>query len=158
GGQWAELLLSASNSFSGLVEVDRGAIFLDNAMALSQSNNLTLSNSDSTYSRFFLTGNSATISNLQSAGSTPGFTGIANGNPHMTGPALVANPVTLTIRQTGNTTFAGTIADTLDDKYTGGSIVPGSLAILMTGPAALTLTGTGTYTGGTTVTGGTLIS
>jgi autotransporter-associated beta strand protein len=160
GGLWAELLLSASNSFSGPVEVDRGAIFLDNALALTQSNNLTLSNSDSTYSRFFLTGNTATISNLQSLGTTQGSTGIANGNPRMTGPASVVNPGQLTIDQTMNTTFGGTIADKLDDKYTTGgtsAYVPGPLSIVVTGSGSLTLTGTGTFTGGTTVAGGRLI-
>jgi len=46
GGLYAELVLSGSNTFTGPVEVDRGAIFLDNPMALSQSNTLTLRNDD----------------------------------------------------------------------------------------------------------------
>jgi fibronectin-binding autotransporter adhesin len=156
GSQYAELLLSASNNFTGPVEVDRGAIFLDNASALSASNSVTLSNSDSTYSRLFLLGNNTTISNLQSAGTTPTFTGVANGNPSMSGPSSVKNAVTLTVNQTANTTFAGTIADSLDDNYSGGSNHPGPLSINLAGGAMLTLTGSNTYSGSTTVSGGIL--
>jgi len=156
GGQYAELLLSGSNSFSGPVEVDRGAVFLDNPNALTQANAVTLSNSDGTFSNFFLLGNNATISNLQSAGATPGNTSVANGNPKMHGPAQVVNPVTLTVNQTANTTFAGTIADTASDGYDGGSLVPGPLSLVKTGTASLTITGTNTYTGGTAVNAGIL--
>ncbi|MGA2254757.1 MAG: autotransporter-associated beta strand repeat-containing protein, partial [Thermoguttaceae bacterium] len=159
GGLYAELVLSGSNSFSGPVEVDRGAIFLDNASALSGSNTVTLSNSDSTYSRLFLFGNNATVTNLQSTGATPGYTGVANANPTTNeNPATpVTNPVTLTVNETANTTFAGTIADALSDGYDGGSAVPGPLGLTKTGPATLTLTNTSnSYSGATTVSAGIL--
>jgi len=160
GGLWAELVLSGSNTFSGPVEVDRGAIFLDNVNALTQANTLTLSNSDSTYSNFFLFGNSATVTNLQSAGTTPTFTGVANGNPTMTVASAYApaiNAATLTVNETANTTFAGTIADAISDGYNGGSLVPGPLGLTKTGSATLTLTGTASsYSGPTIISAGVL--
>ena len=156
-GQYGELLLGGSNTFSGRVEVDRGAIFLNNASALTQMNAVTLSNSDSTWSNLFLLGYSTTISNLQSAGSTPQDTGIANGEPTMTGPSHVTTPATLTINETANTTFAGTIANAISDVYYGGSYVPGSFSLTKTGAATLTLTGSNSaYSGTTTINQGTL--
>jgi fibronectin-binding autotransporter adhesin len=156
-GQWAELLLTGSNTFSGPLVVNRGAIFLNNPSALTQANAVTLSNSDSTFSNFFILGDNTTISNLQSAGATPGYTGVANGNPGMSGPAQVANPATLTINQTVNTGFAGTIANAISDNYNGSTYSPGPLSIAKTGPATLTLAGTNSsYTGTTSVNGGVL--
>jgi len=162
GGLWPELVLSGSNSFTGPVEVDRGAIFLDNAFALSQSNTFTLSNSDSagvSYSRLFLFGNNATITNLQSIGTAANI-GIANGNPVMTvgsQNATSVNPATLTVNETANTTFAGIITDTLSDFHDGGSLVPGPLSLTKVGTATLTLTNSGNgYTGATTVSAGVL--
>ena len=156
-GQYAELVLGGSNSFTGPVEVDRGAIFLNNANALTQANAVTLSNNDGTNSNLFLLGYNATISNLQSAGSTPGNTNVANGNPHMNGPSNVTNPAALTINQTANTTFAGRIADAVTDNYDGSTYVPGPLSIVKTGTGILTLTNSlSSFTGGTTVNAGML--
>jgi autotransporter-associated beta strand protein len=69
----------------------------------------------------------------------------------------VSNPVTLTVNETANTSFAGTIRDAITDNYDYGSNVPGPLSLVKTGSATLTLSGTGTYTGGTSVTEGTLV-
>jgi len=161
GGLWPELVLSGSNTFTGPVEVDRGAIFLDNVAALSQSNTFTLSNSDkpgASYSRLFLFGNNATVTNLQSIGTAANI-GIANGNPVMKNGSQMASsvdPATLTVNETANTTFAGVIADALTDFHDGGSIVPGPLSLVKTGSGSLTLTGINTYTGGTTLSAGIL--
>src|SRR5208282_4495256 len=161
---YTELVLSGSDTFSGPVAVNQGAIFLDNPLALSQSNAVTLSNSSTdslSFSRLFLFGNSVTISNLQSAGSKPAQTGIANGNPFMNAdnPATpVTAAVTLTISQTANTTFAGTIADALNDGYDPSSgLKPGPLSVVMAGPATLVLSGSNTFSGGLTVDAGTLV-
>jgi len=58
---YAELVLSGSNLFSGPLAVTQGAIFLNNANALTQANAVTLTNTagGSSYSNFFLNGNNA---------------------------------------------------------------------------------------------------
>ena len=70
----------------------------------------------------------------------------------LSGPAggLIANlsgttNSTLTVSQTGSSTFAGTIAD---------DNLMNTTAFTLTGPGTLYLTGTNTYSGGTTVSGG----
>jgi fibronectin-binding autotransporter adhesin len=150
-GFFASLVLYGYNTFTGPLEVDQGSIYLFGPDALDGQNNLTLSNSNTSgasYSHFFLLGQTATISNLASTGTTPGNTGIANGNPH---DDFVIQPGSLTINQTTNTTFGGTIADTLTDNYDGGSYVPGNLSISLVGTGTLTLSGKSSYSGPTTI-------
>ena len=53
--------------------------------------------------------------------------------------------VAIAVSQTGNTTFAGTIANTT-----------GTVSLTKSGAGTLTLSGTGTYNGNTTITGGTI--
>jgi fibronectin-binding autotransporter adhesin len=150
---YAGLVLAGSNSFSGPVQVNLGSIYLDNANALTQSNTLTLQNNGTGYSHFFLLGNSTTVTNLTSTGTSQQSTGIANGNPLMN---LQFGAATLTVNETSNTTFAGPILNTLSDGYNGTSYVPGNLSLTKTGSATLTLTGASNYSGGTTVSTGTL--
>jgi autotransporter-associated beta strand protein len=153
GTTWAPLVLDGSNTFSGPVEIDSGSVYLYSQDAWDGQNQLTLNNSagaGTSYSHFFLLGNNATITNLASAGLTPGNTGIANSNVKSGVPGS-ANPATLTINETTNTTFGGTINDGLTDNYDGGQYSPGSLSVVITGTGTLTLGGVNTYSGATTV-------
>ena len=96
---------------------------------------------------------------MQSAGTTPTYTGVANGNPKMNNVSMVQNPATLTVEETTNTTFAGTIANAITDHYDSSSssyYVPGAISIVKAGSAMLTLSGVNSYSGQTTVNGGIL--
>ncbi len=154
-GFYAPLVLAGANTFTGLLDVEQGSVYLDNANALNlpAGNPVTLNNNGAGYSHLFLLGNSSTVANLTSGGSTPAATAVGNGNPTMN---FAVGAATLTVVETANTTFAGTIADTVSDNYNSGTNVPGSLSLLKTGPATLTLAGVSNYTGSTTVANGTL--
>jgi fibronectin-binding autotransporter adhesin len=153
---YAPLVLAGSDSFTGLLEVDLGSIYLynSNALNLPAGNPVTLNNSGVGYSHLFLLGNSSTVSNLTSGGTTPAATAVGNGNPTM---GISAGPATLTVNETANTTFGGTIADQVSDNLNYGTNVPGSLSLTKVGAATLTLSGTSNYTGATTVSAGNLV-
>ncbi len=150
-GFYAPLVLGGSNSFAGRLEVDQGSVYLGAANALPAGDAVVLANSGTGYSHLFLLGNNATVSNLTSSGTTQANTAIANGNPLMNFTVAAA---TLTLNQTANTTFAGSVRDTITDTYDSGTNVPGAVSVIKTGPAALTLSGSNTYTGGTTLSAG----
>src|SRR5262249_16237333 len=62
----------------------------------------------------------------------------------------------LTITQSNNKTFGGTITDTFSEYDGSGSGTTGPLNLLKNGPATLILSGANTYTGSTTVSAGSL--
>jgi autotransporter-associated beta strand protein len=147
-------VLSGSNTFTGTLEIQRGSVYLNNANALVQGNTLLLDPASNNNARLFLYGNNASVSNLTSSGA--GKASIANGNA-ATGIGTQLGTGTLTVSETTATTYAGTLVDEIAEYNKTGKYKQGPLALVKTGSAALTLSGTSTYTGGTTVRAGTLI-
>jgi phospholipase C len=147
-----QFAFTASNTFTGPLEVLRGSVYLGNAHALTSSNVLILDPAASVNSRLFLYGYSASISDLQSGGY--GTTVIANGNNVTT---TNVGPATLTVTENNPTTFTGNIVDWYTEYTapTTGSMTP-TLSLVKSGPAALTLTGSNSYSGTTVISGGTL--
>ena len=145
------LVLGGANTFSGRLEIQRGSVYLKNASALSQTNKVLMNPAAGNNARFFLYGNSTTVSNLESSGA--GNPLVANGN--VVNPSAVA-AATLTVNQTADTTFGGVIADTQAEYDKSSGSASGKLSLTKTGANTLTLSGANTYTGTTTVNGGTL--
>jgi autotransporter-associated beta strand protein len=146
-------VLAGANTFTGMVEIQRGSVYLDNANALNQGNVLSFTPASGNNARFFLYGNNASVSNLQSSGA--GTALIANGNADNPAASTATHPATLTVTQTSDTIFGGTIVDG-QAEYDSGSTAPGALSLTKAGAGKLTLTGANTYTGGTTISAGTL--
>jgi autotransporter-associated beta strand protein len=145
------LVLAGANTFTGELEIQRGSIYLFNAQALVQTNELLMDPATTNNARLFLYGNGATVANLESSGA--GNALIANGN--VNNPITIA-PAALTVNQTSNTVFGGVLVDG-QEEYDSGSNPPGPLSVVKTGPGGLTLTGANTYTGSTTVNEGELV-
>ena len=141
-----DFVLAGDDSFSGEVEIQRGAVYLDNPDALTQNNVLVLDPAAGFNAWFYLYGNSTTVSDLQSSGA--GTSIIANSPGNSVGAA------TLTILESGDIVYAGTFADVQSDyaNNEGG----GPLSIAVTTTNTFTLTGANGYTGSTTVSGGVL--
>ena len=141
--------LNASNSFSGPVELQRGSIYLGNASAFPPGDVLRFNVAAGNNGRFFLYGNSSTVSDLSSTNS--GTAVIADGNviPDRVGPA------TLTVIQNNAATFNGSILD-VQPEYGGGGTLTPTLSLVKSGLATLTLAGACAYSGSTTITAGTL--
>src|SRR5262249_3358653 len=114
---------------------------------------LTFNPSSGNNARVFLYGNSVTVASLSSSGA--GSAAIANGN-RATGAGIAVPPATLTVNQSGNTSFAGLLADTVLEYSSTGSNGQGSLSLIKSGGGTLTLSGSNAYSGITTVSGGTL--
>ena len=147
-------VLNAANTFTGPVEIQRGSVYLTAANALTQGNALTLDPSSGNNSRLFLYGNNASVSNLTSGGG--GISVIANGN--LSSGAYLALPgATLTVNQTADTTFGGTLVNAQAEYNKTGANTQGALSLTKTGGATLTLTGANTYTGATNVNAGALV-
>jgi len=143
--------LTAVNTFTGPVEIQRGAVYLGNAGALTTGNVLRFNAATGNNAKFFLYGNSASIADLQSPGS--GTALIADGNlkPGNVGPA------TLTITQNNPYTYSGTITDTNSEyNATSGLTQTPTLSLVKNGAAALTLTGPLLFSGSVTVNAGKL--
>jgi len=147
-------VLMASNSFSGPLEIQRGSVYLGNANALTQTNVLFLNPATGNNARFFLYGTNATVGSLSSA--TNGTSIIANGN-EKTSAALTLPTATLTVWQTTNGTFAGSLQDTQSEYDGSGTGTTGPLNLSKYGPAALTLSGNNSFTGTLLVNQGTLL-
>jgi len=145
------LVLAGANTFTGVVEIQRGSIYLFNAQALVQTNKLLMDPAGTNNARLFLYGNGATVANLQSSGT--GNALIANGN--VNNPVTIA-PATLTVYQTTNTVFAGVLLDG-QYEYDGGTLTPGPLSLVKTGPGTLALTGSNGNTGSMAVNQGELL-
>ena len=141
--------LNASNSFTGPVELQRGSIYLGDPNAFPAGNVLRLNVDSGNNGRFFLYGNSITVSDLSATNA--GTALIADGNviPDKVGPA------TLTVIENHPTTFTGTLTDVQAEYGGGGSLNP-YLSFVKGGPATLTLDGPAAYSGNTTVNAGTL--
>ncbi|MEI7956742.1 MAG: autotransporter-associated beta strand repeat-containing protein, partial [Verrucomicrobiota bacterium] len=133
------LTLGGTNTFTGGVTINGGALKLASAGALNSAspNNLTFGPSAAVGTKLQLNGNNLTVTSL-ATNVTPGTVVVENAN---------AAAVTLTINQAGNTTFAGVLQD-----GTGG----GALSLTKSGAGILTLSGTNSYTGITTISAGTL--
>jgi fibronectin-binding autotransporter adhesin len=145
------LVLAGSNTFTGMVEIQRGSIYLFNPQALAQTNKLLMDPVSTNNARLFLYGNGATVADLESAG--VGNPLIANGN--VNNPIPIA-PATLIVNETSNTVFGGVIVDG-QYEYDGGTQPPGPLSLVKNGPGTLTLTGANTYTGSNAVNQGELV-
>ena len=143
--------LTAVNTFTGPVEIQRGAVYLGNASALTSGNVLRFNPATGNNARFFLYGNNASVSDLQSTGAGNSLIADGNLNPGNVGPS------TLTIAQNNPFTYAGTITD-IQSEYnaTAGLTLTPTLSLVKNGTAALTLSGTMSYSGTTTVRAGKL--
>ncbi len=154
-------VLDAANTFTGKLEIDRGAVYLDNANALTQGNVLTFNPTSGpsnnggptvAYNAYlFLNGFNAVVSNLSSSGS--GNALITDGN--------TSTASTLTVTQNTNGNFGGKITNTFF-QYGGASTSNQGVNLVVNGPATgtatLTLSGTDNSTGTTTVSGNAVLS
>jgi autotransporter-associated beta strand protein len=124
------LTLSGTNSYSGGTTISGGTLKMANSAALG-TGGLALGGGT-----LDLAGYSPTVASL--AGSAGAVTNSGTGL------------ATLTVRQTGSTTFGGTIGD-------GANNGTHQVALVLSGSGALTLSGTDTYTGITEVLSGNVI-
>jgi autotransporter-associated beta strand protein len=133
------LTLSGTNSFTGGVIINGGALQLSSTGALNSAapNSVTFGANVLTGTKLQLNGNSVTLSGL-TTNAAPGSAVVENAN---------AAAATLTLNNAGANTFAGVLQD-----GTGG----GALALTKTGAGTLTLSGANTYSGNTTISAGTL--
>ncbi|WP_176159344.1 beta strand repeat-containing protein [Prosthecobacter debontii] len=133
------IVLSGNNTFTGGVILNAGGLRLGSANALNASGVNTLTFATNTVAKTFtLNGFSTTMAGIIQQGTTDVVT-IENAS---------ATAATLTVANTANATFRGTLAD-----GTGG----GALTLVKTGSGTQTLSGTAnTYTGGTVLNGGIL--
>lgn len=147
-------VLNGSNSFTGPVELQRGALYLGNANAISQTNALLLNPASGNTALLFLYGNNLAVANLGST--TNGTSIIANGN-EKTGAAVTLAAVTLTDYQNTNGTFAGALQDVVPQYDGSGTGTTGPLGLTKNGPATLTLSGSNSFAGPLTVNQGALL-
>jgi fibronectin-binding autotransporter adhesin len=119
----------AGNTMGSLTVYYGGKLRTDVANAFSSSTGLIMGSGDNSNGTLDLNGNSQTFGSLESAG---------NGTVVITS----ASAATLSVNQTANRTYAGTIT--------------GAVSLTKGGASALTLTGSNTFTGATDVNAGTL--
>ena len=137
-----------NSSWGGGLQIYSGNVILRAANALTAANAVFLSPPDSNHSAgLYLNGNSTAIGNLSGQGG--GSMLLVNGG---------TASATLTINQTWDGTYSGTIADGPDEGYGGGPGLPqgGQLALVLQGGNTLTLNGANYYSGGTSILGGAL--
>jgi autotransporter-associated beta strand protein len=115
------LTLSGTNTYTGNTSINGGNLIVQGGAALLDTGTVTLAASNAT----FTIGTNETIGSLQGGGATAINTG-----------------QTLTIAQTGNATYAGSIT--------------GTGALTKNGTGTLTLSGNNTYTGATNINSGTV--
>ncbi|MEO5716455.1 MAG: autotransporter-associated beta strand repeat-containing protein [Luteolibacter sp.] len=133
------LMLGGNNTYTGGLTINDGLVTVANAGALNSTTpqTVTFGMSAPSTAKLQLNGNSISIGAL-STNATPGTPVIENGH--------ASTNATLTVSQTSNTTYAGTIQN--------GST--GTLGLVKSGSGTLTLSGNNTYTGTTAVNSGTL--
>jgi len=161
------VLNGSSPGFTGNIILNGNAdLALTNNSALTSANNVTF-DPGSARAALFLFGHSVTIGNLNDPnilgtrwihnGSLDSSNGGTNSNTSGSSIALgLRTPANLTITQTVDGTFGGSISDGLNDTGTG---VPGSyfpLGITKNGNATLTLSGICSHSGPTIVNAGSL--
>ena len=122
--------LSGSNSLTGGVTINQGRVKLSNAGALNAANPNSVAMAGGTLS---LNANSVTVAGLS------GIDGTVNNG-------ATSGAVTLTVNQTGNTSYSGILENG----------AAGTLALAKSGAGTLTLNGANTYSGPTTLAGGVL--
>jgi len=115
------LLLNAASSYTGTTTINTGTVRLGASDRISNSSNLTLANDATAF--FDLNGFNETIANLSGGGTTGGNITLGAG--------------TLTVTQSVNNTYAGSIS--------------GSGGLSKLGSAILTLSGASAYTGTTNI-------
>ena len=125
------LVLGAANTYTGATTVSGGTLALSGNGSIASSSGLSLA----TLTTFDVSGANA-------GPVVPTLTGVFGSTVSLGGNTLIIN-------ETGNSTFAGTIAD-------GGLSGGAGGAIVKAGAGTLTLSGGNTYTGATTINGGTL--
>jgi autotransporter-associated beta strand protein len=134
------LVLGGNNTYTGGLTINDGTVRVANAGALNSSTPqaVTFGTGAPSTAKLQLNGNSITIGAL-STNATPGTPVIENGH--------ASTNATLTVSQTANTTYAGSIQN-------GGAA---SLGLIKSGSGTLGLDGANTYTGTTAVNSGTLL-
>ena len=126
------LTLSGANTYTGYTYISEGTVVFNNATALG-----TIS-AGGTGSVTF---NGPATLVINTSGTIGALTSANTGYGTIT--ASSGTPVTLTVSQTGNTTFSGV----LQNGSSGGT-----LTLIKAGSGQLTLSGANTYTGGTVIT------
>jgi autotransporter-associated beta strand protein len=131
------LILGGANTFTGMLEIQRGSVYLNNPAALAQGNSLLMDPAAGNIARLFLWGNNATVSNLASSGL--GLAQIANGN--LGNPKTDLAAATLTVNEKTASTFGGQLLDFFHEyNNVTGSGLAGNLSLVVGGTSALTLT------------------
>ena len=133
------LTLGASNTFTGGVTINAGALVVNNAGALNATTPNAVAFGASSTGTLTLSGHNVTVGGLT--------TNAVSGAPLVQNAS--ATPATLTINNSASNTYAGVLQD-----GTGA----GALSLKKNLSGGLTLSGINTYSGGTTLTAGTLIS
>jgi fibronectin-binding autotransporter adhesin len=134
-----EIGLTGTTTFSGLFDIQAGKIGLPSGTSVNGAPSVNLAAGGTLSLGTGFSGGTATIGNLSGSGTVDTAFGGSN------------DTRTLSVDQSSDTTFSGTLAD----APTGSRV----LAITKTGSAKLTLDGSGSYTfsGATTVNAGTLL-
>ena len=157
--QMTYVLAGNNNGFTGAVTISQGCLVLNNANALTAANNVTLNPTAGTIAGLFLYGSSVTIGNLTGTGAGTMYVRngeSTSGNVAGGGVGVLAN-ATLTVNETGATSFNGVLSDGPNDTGTGNTALSYyKLLLAKTGAGTLTLTAANSYTGATTISAGTL--
>lgn len=141
--------LAAANTFSGPVEIIRGSVYLGTDTSLN-GNVVTFNPAAGQNARLFLYNHSATLTNVTSPGA--GNSVIANSAGRGT-----YSTNTLTLNNTANTTFTGTIQQFFLEYDGSLQSTPGVTSIVKAGSGTLTFSSNAnTFAGSTTLTDGVL--
>ena len=136
GGTGTVVFSGTNKTYTGNTSIIRGTLKIANDNALPTSTILDVDSSTAAEdSRFDLNNFNQTVAGLQRSGTASG------GGSEVTNSG--GSLRTLTVIQSGNTTYSGNIT--------------GNLALTKAGGGALTLSGANSYAGSTTLSGGTLI-